>query len=350
MIRVPVVLAVLLLAAQDPPRYETREKHDPNGINKWYLGREIAHVMGPGGIPWLDRPEREDEENPTRCIEALKLKADDVVADLGAGSGFYSFRMAAKVGGKGRILAVEIQDEMIAELNKRIAKQKITNVDVIKGTVDDPKLPEAGVDLIIMVDVYHELEFPFEVMTAVKKSLKPGGRVALVEFRKEDRNVPIKDVHKMSEEQIGKEMAAVGLRPLETVGILPWQHIAVYTNRDVDAGIELGFRLAIPEDRKADAWKISTAAETVMRKRLDAAGIAAYTLSLRQGLYALRLPGATPEDSDKAKRLLGRAGRLQFRSAAPLDVQTKYVQDKVVPEGFAAVERGESSVLRGWRI
>jgi precorrin-6B methylase 2 len=236
MIRIPVVLGLacfLIQGAQEqlPPRppYETREQHDPNGINKWYLGREIAHVMGPGGIPWLERPERENEENPAKCIESLELKEGDVVADLGAGSGYYTFRMAAKVGGKGKILAVDIEDKMLAEIRKRVEKQSVTNVETVKCTETDPKLPEAGVDLVLMVDVYHELAFPYEVMIAIRKALKPGGRVVLVEFRKEDPKVPIKEVHKMSEEQIKKEMAVVGLSHLKTIGILPWQHIAVFT-------------------------------------------------------------------------------------------------------------------------
>src|SRR5450631_2162788 len=270
MIRMSLALFALLFAWRQatPPPYETREKHDPNGINKWYLGREIAHVMGPGGIPWLDRPERENEENPAKCIESLRLKAGDVVADLGAGSGYYSFRMAPLVGATGKILAVEIQDAMIAELQKRIEKNKIANVETVKCTQSDPKLPEAGVDLVIMVDVYHEQEFPYGVMTAVKKALKPGGRVPFVEFRKEDKDVPIKDVHKMSEEQIGKEMAAVGLHHLETIGILPWQHIAVYTNRDVDAdaGVELGFRIRIPDELKAQQARTARDVEFVIRK------------------------------------------------------------------------------------
>jgi predicted methyltransferase len=235
MIRLSLVwLAAVFFAPQEqklPPQppYETREKHDPNGINKWYLGREIAHVMGPGGIPWLERPERENEENPTKCIEALELKGGEVVADLGAGSGYYSFRLAPKVGEKGKVLAVEIQDEMLAELKKRIEKQKVENVETVKCTESDPKLPEAGVDLVLMVDVYHELAFPYEVMMSIRKSLKPGGRVVLVEYRKEDPKVPIKEVHKMSEEQIKKEMEVVGLVHLKTVATLPWQHIAIYT-------------------------------------------------------------------------------------------------------------------------
>ncbi|HVE39951.1 MAG TPA: class I SAM-dependent methyltransferase [Planctomycetota bacterium] len=231
------VLSLLSLACaqadQLPPQppYETRERHDPNGINKWYLGREIAHVMGPGGIPWLDRPERESEENPTKCIEALELKGGEVIADLGAGSGYYSFRLAAKVGEKGKVLAVEIQDEMIAELKKRIAKDKIANVETVKCSDKDPMLPQESVDLVIMVDVYHELAFPYEVMMGIRKALKPEGRVVLVEYRKEDPKVPIKEVHKMSEEQIKKEMAVVGLSHAKTVGTLPWQHIAIFSKK-----------------------------------------------------------------------------------------------------------------------
>ena len=209
------------------PLYETRAKHDPNGIGKFYLGREIAHVMGPGGIPWLERPEREDEERPTKVIEALELKGDEVVCDLGAGSGYYTFRLAPKLP-KGKVLAVEIQDDMIKELKKNIEEKKTTNVEILKGEEKDPKLPEKGVDLLIMVDVYHELAFPYETMLAIRKGLKPGARVVLVEFRKEDPKVPIKEVHKMSEEQIKKEMALVGLTHVKTVGTLPWQHIAIY--------------------------------------------------------------------------------------------------------------------------
>jgi precorrin-6B methylase 2 len=235
MIRFALVLFVLEATLQEgeklppQPTYETREQHDPNGINKWYLGREIAHFMGPGGIPWLDRPQREDEENPPKVLEALELKGGEIVADLGAGTGYYTFRIAPKVGEKGKVLAVEIQDEMIAELRKRIEKQKVANVEIIKGTEMDPNLPKAGVDLLLMVDVYHELAFPYEVMMAVRKALKPGGRVVFVEFRKEDPKVPIKEVHKMSEEQIRKEMAVVGLAHLKTVETLPWQHIAIFT-------------------------------------------------------------------------------------------------------------------------
>lgn len=234
MIRLPLALFALWWALpQEPklppqPPYETRERHDPNGINKWYLGREIAHFMGPGGIPWLDRPEREDEEKPTKVIEALELKGGEVIADVGAGSGYFTFRLAPKVGDQGKVLAVEIQDEMLAELKKRIEKNRVTNVETVKGTESDPKLPEAGVDLVLMVDVYHEIAFPYEVMTAIRKALKPGGRVVFVEYRKEDPKVAIKEVHKMSEEQLKKEMSVVGLEYVKTVGTLPLQHIAIF--------------------------------------------------------------------------------------------------------------------------
>ncbi len=193
---------------------------------------------------------------------------------------------------------------MIAELKKRIAKNNVTNVETVKGTESDPKLPEAGVDLVILVDVYHELAFPYEVMSAVRKALKPGGRVALVEFRKEDRSVPIKEVHKMTEEQIGKEMAAVGLSHLETIGILPWQHIAVYTNRDVaaDRGVELVFRPRIPEERRADAATIARDVEWFVRKALAGAGVGTFTVRSGADQLRVRLPFATAEAALGAKK------------------------------------------------
>ncbi len=234
MIRLSAALLALFGALQQeprpaaPPAYETRERHDPNGINKWYLGREIAHFMGPGGMPWLDRPEREDEEHPTKVIDALELKGGEVVADLGAGSGYFTFRLSPKLGEKGKVLAVDIQDEMIAELKRRIEKNGVKNVETVKCTESDPKLPEAGVDIVLMVDVYHEIAFPYEVMSAIRKALRPGGRVVFVEYRKEDPKLPIKEIHKMSIEQLKKEMAVVGLEHLKTVDTLPRQHIAIF--------------------------------------------------------------------------------------------------------------------------
>ena len=223
-------LAALVQVASPsaPPVYETRRIHDPNGTGRFYMGREIAQVMGPGGIAWLDRPEREDEERPAAVIDALGLRGGEVVADLGAGSGYFTFRIAPKVGTRGKVLAVEIQDEMLDAIRRRATELKVTNVEEVKASETDPKLPANGVDLVLMVDVYHELAYPFEVMTEVRKALRPGGRVVFVEYRKEDPRVPIKEVHKMFVEQLEKEMKVVGLRHLRTEETLPWQHIVIF--------------------------------------------------------------------------------------------------------------------------
>jgi SAM-dependent methyltransferase len=208
--------------------YETRSVHDPNGTGKFYMGREIAQVMGFEGISWLDRPGREDEERPAVVIDALGLRGGEVVADLGAGSGYFSFRIAPKVGKAGRVLAVDIQDEMLETIRKRSASQKITNVEAVKSSETDPHLPVNGVDLVLMVDVYHELSYPYEVMTKVREALKPGGRAVFVEYRKEDPDVPIKAVHKMSVDQLEKEMKVIGLVRLQTIETLPSQHIVIF--------------------------------------------------------------------------------------------------------------------------
>jgi ubiquinone/menaquinone biosynthesis C-methylase UbiE len=214
--------------SQTPLRYETRADHDPNGTGKFYMGREIAQVMGPGGIEWLDRREREEEEHPAEVIAALDLRPGEVVADLGAGSGYFTFRIAPKVGETGMVMAVEIQEAMLKALRIRAAALKATNVKVVQGTEVDPHLPAASVDLVLFVDVYHELAYPFEVMTRVRESLKPGGRVVFVEYRKEDPAVPIKEVHKMSVAQLEREMNAVGLVRARTVETLPLQHIVIF--------------------------------------------------------------------------------------------------------------------------
>lgn len=212
--------------------YETRAIHDPDGTGKFYMGREIAHVMGPGGIPWLDRAGRDEEERPEVVIDALDLHGGETVVDLGAGSGYFTFRIAPKVGSRGRVLAVEIQDEMIDALRRRAKDQKTTNVEIVKGAERDPHLPANSVDVVLMVDVYHELSYPFEVMTAVRKALKPTGRVVFVEYRKEDPKVAIKELHKMSVEQLDREMKAVGLVRLRTVETLPLQHIVIFAKQN----------------------------------------------------------------------------------------------------------------------
>ena len=225
-----VILCPFALAQEPPKRYETRKVHDPDGIGKFYKGREIAHVMGFQAAGWLDRSEREKEEEPAKLLKALDLKPGMVVADVGAGTGFHAFRMAPLVGPKGKVLAVDVQAEMVALIEARATKEKVENVVAVKCTEADPKLPAGGVDLIILVDVYHELAFPHEVAAKMVAALKPGGRIAFVEFRLEDAAVPIKLVHKMSERQVILEMAEFAeLEHTKTIGGLPWQHIVVFT-------------------------------------------------------------------------------------------------------------------------
>jgi len=209
--------------------YETRQERaiDPNGINKFYLGRQIAHVMGHQAADWLERPERVDEEKPDRMVELLELKPGEAVADIGAGTGYLSWRMARKVGEKGKVFAVEIQQEMLDLLGGKMKERGVANVVPVLGTISDPKLPENSVDLAIMVDVYHEFSHPKEMMEGIVRALKPGGRVAFVEFRAEDPAVPIKHVHKMSEAQVKKEAEAAGLKWEKTIGELPWQHLII---------------------------------------------------------------------------------------------------------------------------
>ena len=212
----------------ESPRYEFRVIHDRDGIGKFYMGREIAHVMGHQAADWLERPEREIEERPGLVLDALKLKPGDVVADIGAGTGYFSWRLAQKVGAKGIVYGVEIQQEMIDLMKQKMAERKVTNVKPVLGTIKDPKLPAASVDLVIMVDVYHEFDYPHEMMENICKALKPGGRVVFVEYRGEDPTVPIKLVHKMTEAQVRKECAVLPLEWVETNATLPRQHILIF--------------------------------------------------------------------------------------------------------------------------
>jgi precorrin-6B methylase 2 len=210
------------------PRYETRKDHDPDGIGKFYMGREIAQVMGHLAAEWLERPEREQEERPSKLLDALQIHPGDVIADIGAGSGYLTFRLAKRTGPKGKVLAVDIQPEMLALIRQRMKATGVTNIDLIQGTESDPKLPANSTDLILMVDVYHEFSYPWEMTTAMVRALKPGGRLVFVEYRKEDPEVPIKLVHKMTERQVLKEMSAHALTWVKTMGILPRQHIIVF--------------------------------------------------------------------------------------------------------------------------
>jgi ubiquinone/menaquinone biosynthesis C-methylase UbiE len=221
-----------LIPAAEPERYETRAEHDPNGIGKFYLGREIAHVMGHQAAGWLERPERQEEERTDLLIEALDLKPGQVVADIGAGTGYISEKMARKVGDEGAVYAEDIQPEMIALLKRKLQLLRLTNVRPLLGTETDPRLPAATVDLIIMVDVYHEFDRPYEMTENMISGLKPGGRLVFVEYRGEDPAVPIKLVHKMTEAQVKKEMAAFpGMEWAETKEMLPQQHIIFFRKK-----------------------------------------------------------------------------------------------------------------------
>ena len=214
-----------------PPRYEIRKEHDPDGTGKFYLGREIAQVMSFHGANWLERPERDQEEHTSKLLPPLKIKAGAAVVDMGAGSGYYTFRLADLVGPMGRVYAVDIQPEMLAIIGKRMKEKNVKNIELVKGTEADPKLPEGKIDLILMVDVYHEFSHPHEMTEAMVKSLKPGGRLVFVEFRLEDDKVPIKLVHKMTEKQVRKEMEPHPLRHVETQKHLPWQHVVIFEKK-----------------------------------------------------------------------------------------------------------------------
>jgi ubiquinone/menaquinone biosynthesis C-methylase UbiE len=208
--------------------YEFRRQHDPDGIGKFYLGREIAQVMGHEAADWLERADRDQEEHSEQLIGELGLQPGQTVADIGAGTGYFSRRLAKKVGPGGKVFAEDIQPEMLDLLTNKMAGLGITNVTPVLGTTTDPKLPASSVDLVLMVDVYHEFDYPREMMEGICRSLKPGGRVVFVEFRAEDPLVPIKPLHKMTEEQVKKEMRAQPLEWAETKRALPWQHIIVF--------------------------------------------------------------------------------------------------------------------------
>ena len=192
-------------------------------------GRRIASVMGFGGADWLERSEREIEELPEAALDAIGVKPGMTVADVGAGSGYFTVRLARRVGPTGKVYAEDIQPEMLRILKKRLESANFTNIETVLGTETDPRLPPNQLDLILMVDVYHEFSEPVAMMRHIQRALKPDGRVVLVEFRKEDPNVPIQPLHKMSVQDVRSELEPLGFKFQRSVDFLPWQHILFFT-------------------------------------------------------------------------------------------------------------------------
>ena len=207
--------------------YQYKTPHSPDGIGKFYMGREIAQVMGHQGAGWLERSSRDSEEKPNQLVSDLELKPTDIVADIGAGTGYFSFKIAPLLS-SGKVLAVEIQPEMIEILELLKQEKKIANVETILGTVSNPNLPASSIDLALMVDAYHEFDYPQEMMQNIVKALKPNGRVVLAEYKGENPFIAIKELHKMTQKQVKKEMTAVGLTWQKTKDNLPQQHLIIF--------------------------------------------------------------------------------------------------------------------------
>ena len=212
------------LVAQE--RY-TVKPGDPNGINKWYMGRQIAHVMSHFGIEWLERKEREMEENTSQLLKNLAIQPGTVIADIGAGSGYHS-TLLSKMVGSGKVYAVDVEKEMITYLKNRIKLEGYKNIIPVLSTEQKVSLPANSIDVMLLVDVYHEFSFPYEMTLSMLEALKPGGKLVLVEFRAEDPNVPIKTIHKMSQQQAVKEFKASGFSFEKNIGNLPWQHCLIF--------------------------------------------------------------------------------------------------------------------------
>lgn len=208
--------------------YRQKAIHNPDGIGKYYMKREIAQVMGHQAMMWLERESREAEEKPDLTVQKLDLKPDDVVADIGAGTGYFSFRIAQQVP-KGKVYAVDIQPEMLDAIALLKEERHISNVETVLGEQDKPNLPAESIDLALMVDAYHEFAYPREMMTGIVQALKPGGRVVLLEYRQENPMIMIKPLHKMTQKQVKKELKAVGLKWQETKEFLPEQHFLVFS-------------------------------------------------------------------------------------------------------------------------
>ena len=236
--RIPTICLIALLAAVAlsplvPGRpAEASGAEGPQAPQSEYKGRRIAQTMSFHGAPWLIRPERDREENTKLLIGALQVKEGQTIADIGCGNGFYTLQLAKLVGSNGRVLAVDIQPEMLALLDERASEAGIENIEPVLGAPADPKLPAEKVDLVLLVDVYHEFSYPERMLAALRASLKPTGRIALAEYRMEDPSVPIKLLHKMSKRQILKEYRANGLTLVQEFDELPWQHLMFFSRAE----------------------------------------------------------------------------------------------------------------------
>lgn len=224
-----VILSCSLISPAYATPYQFRTNHNPDGIGKFYMGREIAQVMGHQGAGWLERSTREWEEQPQKVINDLNLKPTDVVADIGAGTGYFSFRIAPLLTGNGKVYAVDIQPEMIEILNFLKVEKNILNVEPVLSNDMSPQLPTSSIDLALMVDAYHEFNYPHEMMQGIVNAMKPDARVVLVEYKGENPFIAIKPLHKMTERQVIKEMKSVGLDWKETKRDISQQHLLIFT-------------------------------------------------------------------------------------------------------------------------
>ena len=229
--RLGLILLVISSVCAAAPPAETRYRiatPDRDGIGKFYMGRQISHVMGHQGASWLERGSRRSEERTDLLIASLPLEPDFIVADIGAGTGYFSFPVATRVP-QGRVLAVDIQPEMLAMISSRMVQSGTTNVEPVLGGVESPNLAINSIDLAFIVDAYHEFSHPFEMGQGLFDALKPDGQLVLVEYRGEDASVPIKRLHKMTAQQAGKEMRALGFTGPDVLDVLPQQHILIFT-------------------------------------------------------------------------------------------------------------------------
>lgn len=227
-----VIFSLALLAVTVATTVGSRSAVSAEEARRSYLGRVVAQPMSHRGAPWLIRPEREEEENVREAFKQLEIRPGMTVCDLGCGNGFWTLPLARAVGEEGRVLAVDIQREMLQKLRRRSAKAKLENIEPVLGKVDDPNLPEEEVDLVLLVDVYHEFSHPESMLRGIRRSLREEGVVALLEYRAEDDTVPIKPLHKMSKVQIMKEYGRNGFKLVREYNRLPWQHLMFFARDD----------------------------------------------------------------------------------------------------------------------